>query len=340
MGNTTFRHDNAALLSVAHTEAPVVVPSDQFDEWLTPALKRLRLPKGTLQRIAGIQERRWWSDDLGPREGVVRAAREAMTTAEVEPGQIDLMINTSVWRPHLEPSVAVGIHNALGLPSSAMNFDITNACLGFVNGMTLAANMIDAGQIRYALIVDAEGTRDTHLSTIENLNHELATREDFNNQFATLTLGSGAAAAVIGPGDRHPSAHPIRGAVSRAGTEWHELCVGSIGDMRTDTKALLENGLDLVVAAWEEALADGWDFRGMDRYITHQISTVYTKAFCTATGTDPAKVPVSFPFWGNVGPAALPMTLSRESGSFTAGDRILLLGVGSGLNTSMMEVTW
>lgn len=340
MGNTTFRHDNAALLAVAHTEAPVVVPSTLFDEWLTPALKNLRLPKGTLQRIAGIEERRWWSEDLGPRKGTVRAAREAMTEARVEPGQIDLIINTSVTRPHLEPSVAVGVHNALGLPTSAMNFDITNACLGFVNGMTIAANMIDAGQIRYALIVNAEDMETTHRATIDDLNSPSATREDFDNQFASLTLGSGAAAAVIGPHDLHPDAHGIRGSVSRAGTEWHELCIGSIGGMRTDTKGLLDNGLDLVVAAWEDALADGWDFRNLDHYITHQVSAVYTKAFCTATGTDPAKAPVTFPFWGNVGPAALPMTLSRESVDFAAGDRIMLLGVGSGLNTSMMEVTW
>lgn len=340
MGNTTFRHDNAALLSVAHTEAPVVVPSSQFDEWLTPALKNLRLPKGTLQRIAGIEERRWWSEDLGPLEGTVRAGREAMREAEVEPGQIDLIINTSVWRPHLEPSLAVGIHDALGLPSSAMNFDITNACLGFVNGLTLASNMVDAGQIRYALIVGAEDMEATNRGTIESLSAPDATREDFNNQFASLTLGSGAAAAVVGPHDLHPAGHAIHGSVSRAGTQWHDLCVGSIGDMRTDTQGLLDNGLDLVVAAWEDALADGWDFRGMDHYITHQISTVYTKAFCKATGTDLDKTPMTFPFWGNVGPEALPMTLSREAHRFASGDRVLLLGVGSGLNTSMMEVTW
>ncbi|NIH70409.1 3-oxoacyl-[acyl-carrier-protein] synthase III [Auritidibacter ignavus] len=57
------------------------------------------------------------------------------------------MINTSVIRTHLEPAVSVVVHDKMGLPSSAMNFDITNACLGFVNGMGLAATMIDSGQV-------------------------------------------------------------------------------------------------------------------------------------------------------------------------------------------------
>ena len=35
-------------------------------------------------------------------------------------------------------------------------------------------------------------------------------REDVLAQFATLTLGSGAAAAVIGRADRHPEGHPHR----------------------------------------------------------------------------------------------------------------------------------
>ena len=50
-----------------------------------------------------------------------------------------------------------------------MNFDLSNACLGFVNGMQLAATMIDAGQIEYALVVDGEGSRRTQELTLERL---------------------------------------------------------------------------------------------------------------------------------------------------------------------------
>src|SRR3712207_9075437 len=61
----------------------------------------------------------------------------------VDPGRIGVMINTSVSRRYLEPSTAVAVHHALGLPRSCQNFYVTNACLGFVNGMELAAAMIE-----------------------------------------------------------------------------------------------------------------------------------------------------------------------------------------------------
>ena len=62
------------------------------------------------------------------------------------------------------------------------------------------------------------------------------------DEFASLTLGSGAAAMVLGSLDRSPEAHRIVGGVSRAATQHHEICVGDLDRMRTDTKALLESG--------------------------------------------------------------------------------------------------
>ena len=61
------------------------------------------------------------------------------------------------------------LHHGLGLPSSAINFDIANACLGFVNGMTLAAQLIDSGQIKYAMIIDGEDADEIQVNTIERL---------------------------------------------------------------------------------------------------------------------------------------------------------------------------
>ncbi len=340
IGNATFRHDNTALLAVTSVEAPVVVSSTEFDERLAPSLKRLRLSKRLLERVAGVTERRWWSPGSDFDDAAIEAGAKAMAEAGIEPGEVGLLVNTSVTRRNLEPSVAVKIHHNLGLPSSAMNFDLANACLGFVNGMTLAANMIDSGQIKYALIVAGEDAQKTQEATFNRLNREDSTREDFLSEFATLTLGSGAAAAVIGPADLHPGSHRILGGVSRAGTQHHELCVGGIDGMYTDTKGLLDGGLDLVVTAWHEAQEDGWKWEAMDRYVTHQVSTSYTNAIIKAVDLERERVPITFPHWGNVGPASLPMTLAQESQSLSTGDRVLCLGVGSGLNTSMMEIAW
>ncbi|MEV7648742.1 3-oxoacyl-ACP synthase III [Arthrobacter sp. NPDC089319] len=340
IGNATFRHDNAALLAVSSVEAPVAVTSAEFDERLAPSLKRLKLSRKLLERVAGVTERRWWSPESSFDDAAIEAGAKAMAEAGVEPNQIGLLINTSVTRVNLEPSVAVKIHHGLGLPSSAMNFDLANACLGFVNGITLAANMIDSGQIKYALIVAGEDAQPTQETTFERLNRPDSTRADYLREFATLTLGSGAAAAVIGPADVHPESHRILGGVSRAGTEHHELCVGGPAGMFTDTKGLLDNGLELVVSAWHEAHRDGWNWTAMDRYVTHQVSTSYTNAIIKAVDLVRERVPITFPKWGNVGPASLPMTLAQESQTLNSGDRVLCMGVGSGLNTTMMEIAW
>ena len=88
------------------------------------------------------------------------------------------MINTSVCREHLEPSTAVVVHHQLGLPTSCLNFDLANACLGFVNGIQLAGTMIDSGQADYALLVDAEGSRHTQEVTLQRLAADDATADD------------------------------------------------------------------------------------------------------------------------------------------------------------------
>lgn len=340
--NSDIRHQNASLLSVTHVLPPDVVTSSYFDEQLAATYKRLRMPKGLLERLAGISERRSWGKGMTFEDGAVAAAHEAITQAGISAEQIGLIINTSVTRDNFEPAVAVAIHDRLNLPRHAMNFDITNACLGFVNGITVAASMIDAGAINYALIVDGEDPSPWHATALRQLNRPETTRDDVLAQFATLTLGSGAAAAVIGRSDLHPKGHTIVGSVSRSGTEHRHLCIGGEADqgMNTDAAGLLKYGLELVAEAWEEAHQNGWDWTNMRSYVTHQISNAHTNAIIEAVGIDRRRIPLTFPLWGNVAAAALPMTLAEDSKNYCPGDRILCMGVGSGLNTALMEIIW
>lgn len=338
-GNATTTHHNVALLSVASSIAPRITTSEEIDRRLQPALKRLRLPGGLLQRVAGVHERRNWDEGQTLDDAAVSAGKRALQAAGIAPNQVGLLINTSVTRKHLEPSVAVRMHHGLGLPSSAINFDIANACLGFVNGMTLAAQLIDSKQISYAVIIDGEDADEIQTNTIERLRRGGIGRKDFMSEFASLTLGSGAAAAVLGPADTHPSGHRILGGVTRAATEFNGLCIGSVDGMFTDAKALLKGGMELVVSAWNEAKRD-WNWASMDRYIVHQVSDVHTNAIVKATGIDRSRVPLTYPTLGNVGPASIPITLAKEAAQLLPGNRVLLMGVGSGLNTAMMEIAW
>lgn len=338
-GNATTRFDNVSLLSVASTLPGRVTTSDEIESRLAVALARLKLPTGLLQRVAGVGERRNWAAGESSDTATMAAGTRALAEAGVEPSDVGLLINTSVTRKHLEPSVAVRIHHDLGLPSSAINFDVANACLGFVSGMSLAAGMIDSGQIRYAIVVNGEDADEIQINTIERLLRPHVDRAAFMSEFATLTLGSGAAAAVLGRTDDHPAGHRVIGGITRAATQFHELCVGSVDGMFTDAKALLKGGLDLVVSAWKEAGPE-WNWSSMDRYITHQVSSVHTNAIIKAARLDRTRVPTTFARYGNVGPASIPITLVEQQTTLNRGDRVLLMGVGSGLNTAMMELAW
>ncbi|PWC04577.1 3-oxoacyl-ACP synthase III [Mycetocola zhujimingii] len=338
-GNATTTHRNVSLLSVSSTLASRVTTSEEIDARLKPVLKRLRLPQRLLQRVAGVHERRNWEEGVTFDTAAVDAGNRAMASAGITPDKVGLLINTSVTRKHLEPSVAVKMHHGLGLPSSAINFDIANACLGFVNGMTLASQLIDAGQIEYAVIIDGEDADEIQHNTIERLHRPDISRTDFMSEFASLTLGSGAAAAVLGRADDNPNGHRILGGVTRAATQFNELCVGSVDGMFTDAKALLKGGMQLVTSAWKEARTD-WSWASMDRYIMHQVSDVHTNAIVKAIGIDRTRVPLTYPTLGNVGPASIPITLASQADSLKSGDRVLLMGVGSGLNTAMMELAW
>lgn len=330
---------NVSLLSVASTLPSRVTTSAEIEDRLSGALRRLKLPSGLLQRVAGVVERRNWAAGESSDAATIAAGERALAEAGVDPSEVGLLINTSVTRKHLEPSVAVRLHHGLKLPSSAINFDIANACLGFVSGMNLAATMIESGQIRYAMIVNGEDADDIQENTIRRLLRADVDRDDFMSEFASLTLGSGSAVAVLGRADENPGGHRILGGVSRAATQFHELCVGSVDGMFTDAKALLKGGLELVQSAWKGAAAE-WRWSSMDRYVTHQVSSVHTNAIVKAAKLDRSRVPVTFPKYGNVGPASIPITLAEEQATLRSGDRVLLMGVGSGLNTAMLELAW
>lgn len=338
-GNSTFRFTDTAVLSVSVAEAPVVVTSAEFDQALAETYARLDVRPGLLEGLAGIVERRWWPEDVTFADAAAMAGAKALADAGIEPERVGLLIDTSVSRAHLEPSAAVDVHHQLGMPSHCLNFDLSNACLGFVNGMHLAGTMIDAGQIDYAVIVDGEGSRQLHERTIERLQRPDATVADIFENFASLTLGSGGAAMVLGRATEHPEGHRFVGGVSRAATQHHRICVGDMTQMRTDSRALLEAGLELSTQLWQEA-AETFDWSDLDCYVIHQVSSVHTQAITAALGIDSARVPMTFPHYGNIGPASIPFTLAKQADDLRAGDRVGCLGIGSGLNASVIEIAW
>ncbi|MBA2416641.1 MAG: 3-oxoacyl-ACP synthase III [Geodermatophilaceae bacterium] len=342
MAKAVQRYRNVVISGLAHLDAPHVLTSADIEEELAPALRRLRLRPGLMEHVAGISERRVWEIGTMPSTAAASVGELALTRSAVASQDIGVLVNTSVDRDYLEPSTASIVHGRLGLPTTALNFDLGNACLGFLNGMSLVAAMIEQGEIDHGLVVDAEGSRFVVESTIARLLAD-ATPAAFRAQFATLTLGSGAAAMVLSRADLVEGGHPYLGGLSRAGTEHALLCTGKREEMTTDAHRLLLAGLEIAATTWKEAVDTfDWDPRGFDLYAVHQISKVHTRAICDTLNLDESSFPLIYPTFGNIGPASIPTVLSKsaQDGRLSAGDRVILMGIGSGINATAAEVLW
>ena len=336
-----FQH--VAIAGLAHIDAPRRLSSDEINLRLKPTLDRLGIKTDVLQDIAGIHARRLWDEGMQASDAATLAGVKALADAGIDPNKVGLLINTSVSRDYLEPSTASIVSGNLRLPDTCQNFDVANACLAFLNGMDIASRMIERGEIEYALVVDGETANLAYEKTLERMTRADSTEADFKNEMATLTLGSGAAAMVLARAELAPGAPRYRGGVTRAATQWNQLCRGNLDGMITDTRTLLVEGIKLAQKTFEVAkLKLGWVAGELDEFVVHQVSKVHTAAFTKAMGIDPRKVLTIFGEHGNIGPASVPIVLSklREMGRLKKGNRVALLGIGSGLNCSMAEVVW
>ena len=336
-----FQH--VAIAGLAHIDAPRRLSSEEINARLKPTLDRLGIKTDVLGDIAGIHSRYLWDEGVQASEVATLAGVKALADAGIDPDKVGLLVNTSVSRDYLEPSTASIVSGNLGLPDTCQNFDVANACLAFINGMDIAARMLERGEINYALVVDGETANLAYKKTLERLQSPEVTEEQFRNELATLTLGCGAAAMVMSRADLTPDAPRYKGGVTKSATQWNTLCRGNLDRMVTDTRMLLIEGLKLAQKTFVAAKAGlGWAVDELDQFVIHQVSQPHTQAVVKAFGIDPKKVMTIFGEHGNIGPASVPIVLSKlkELGRLKKGDRIALMGIGSGLNCSMAEVVW
>ena len=238
------------------------------------------------------------------------------------------------------------VHAKLGLGGDCLNFDLANACLGFINGMAVVAAMIERGDIEAGIVVNGENSREITERTIERLLRD-GTTDDFRNEFAALTLGSGAAAAVLMHADAVAArGMPVRrflGGINVAATQHSGLCRGQHDKMVTDSHGLLHAGIDLAQQTWGLAMDRfGWHTDYFAEHVLHQVSKTHTEQLVKRLGLDLDKTLPIYPEYGNIGPAAVPIVLSKSinAGRIHDGDKVALMGIGSGLNCAMCEVQW
>ncbi|GAB4452484.1 MAG: 3-oxoacyl-ACP synthase III [Anaerolineae bacterium] len=336
--------ENVRIESMGYEIGPERVTSSDLEEQFSETLARLRIRPGVLEAISGIRERRFWKLGTMPSEIATLAAQKAIDIAGIDPDEIGCLISTSVFRDYIEPATASLVHGNLRLPSHCMNYDLGNACLGFVNGIFNIGLMIEAGVIKRGLVVAGEAGREIIESTVQHLRQPDITKADFMENLATLTLGEGAVAMVLSHKDYARTDHRINGAVSMSATEHNRLCVASSKLMKTYPAKLMQAGVGLMAKTWHLAaktLGTITDDR-FKMYVPHQVSSHNTNALISTLSLTPGKFKLTFPEFGNTGPVGLPtaLALADEAGELNGGDEVCLLGIGSGLNATLMTVTW
>jgi acyl-CoA:acyl-CoA alkyltransferase len=344
-----MRFKNVCLESIAVSLPSEVWTSARIEEQLRPLYEHLRLPFGRLELMTGIRERRMWPDGTRPSDASAAAGRAVLGVSGVAREEIGLFIHAAVSRDMLEPASASFAHRKIGLPASAQIFDVSNACLGFLNAIVVAAGLIESGQIRSALIASGENGRPLVEETVRTLLSGSPDRNEIKPYFANLTIGCGAVAAVVCHSDLvKGKAHRILGGVCRAATEHSELCLGDTASagglsMQTDSERLLDAGVALATDTWAEfGRETGWTTQTVSRAICHQVGSAHRRRLFEALKLDVAKDYSTFETLGNMGSVSLPATLSAavDARAVRSGDTVALMGIGSGLNCLMLALEW
>ncbi|OGV50304.1 MAG: 3-oxoacyl-ACP synthase III [Lentisphaerae bacterium GWF2_52_8] len=346
-----MRYEHVNIESFGYELPPLVLSSSEIEEQLRPVYQRLKLPEGRLELMTGIRARRLWHPGTMPSTAAAAAGEKALAAAGIHREKIGALIMCSVSRDFLEPATATIVHNKLGLPENSLVFDISNACLGILTGMISLGNMIELGQIEAGLLVSGENSRPLLESTIRSMLNDMSlTRQSIKPYFASLTIGSGSVAVLMTSSSISKSPLKLKGGASRAITRHNELCRGNLDKgmtdgsetlMNTDSEELMRRGVEAAAGTWPDFLKEtGWTPDGIDCICTHQVGTAHKRLLFETLGLDPAKDFQTLDSFGNIGSASCPLTaaMAIESGRVFPGAKLALLGIGSGINCTMLGV--
>ncbi|MER3428843.1 MAG: 3-oxoacyl-ACP synthase [Pyrinomonas sp.] len=308
------------------TNADLEKMVDTSDEWITTR--------------TGIKQRHKAAPDEYTSLFAVRAARQAIERARIDPLDVDLLICATVTPDQLLPSTGCLVQAELGAHRAAA-FDLAAACSGFIYGLALANQMIRGGQARYALVIGAE----------------ILTRYvDYTDRSTCVIFGDGAGAAVLGPvePERGILATRIRsdgryaehlhapGGGTRLGTTPETLACGlHYYKMRGNelfkvaVRAMAEISLEVLGEAGKSA-AD------VALFIPHQANQRITDAVAEKLGVDAGRVYSNIAWHGNTSSASIPIALDEciEQERIRPGDLVLMASFGGGVTWGGALLRW
>jgi 3-oxoacyl-[acyl-carrier-protein] synthase-3 len=345
-----FRYSQVTIEALGYTLPESRFTSSDIEQALAPLYDRLGLPAGRLELMTGIQERRLWPPATRISDISASSCRLALEAAGADPLDVDALIHGSVCREFLEPATACRVHHLIGASPKCQIYDVSNACLGILNGIVQGASLIELGQARRVLVVGSENGFGLVDTTVQSLNADTElTRKTVKSSIASLTIGSASCAVLLGRAEDHSRASRLLGGVAGANSAFHDLCQSS-GDahggvaqplMETDSETLMLEGVKTGRETFERFLAAmNWRRNDLGATVCHQVGAAHRKLLLESLELPAESDYVTYPFLGNTGSAALPVSFARalEERFIPGRARVALMGIGSGINCLILAL--
>lgn len=299
---------------------------------------RFRPRPGIIEALSGVRERRVAANDEQCSDLAVNACRQVLRRSGVSPASIDLLIFASAGQDLIEPATAHIVQSKLGTRCAV--FDVKNACNSFLNGVQLAESLIASGANRNVLVAVGEISSRGIAWHADSL-------DDFKRNMPGYTMGDAGAAALFSAAtDGSGIFYRKFAALSE---HWELTTVLAGGSMyprgaehsyiRANSPGLKlafrEIGLPFLRTALNEA---GVQFEDFKRIFVHQVSLPYLKDMLEESGIPAGKVEITVADLGNLAAATLPVALAqaRERGTIGRGDRVMCLGLASGISIGVL----
>jgi 3-oxoacyl-[acyl-carrier-protein] synthase-3 len=326
-------NQRAGILGTGHsypegilTNADLARIVDTSDEWITTR--------------TGIKQRRKAAPGEYTSLFAVRAARQAIERARLDPTDIDLLLCATVTPDQILPSTGCIVQAELGANNAAA-MDIVAACSGFLYGVSLADSMIKTGQVRNAVVVGAE---------------ILTQYVDYTDRQTCVLFGDGAGAAVLGPVEGHRGI--LASKIKSDGRYEEQLFSPGGGTRRKPTAETLASGdhyfkmkgnelFKVAVRSMAEVSRAVLETAGVKSdeislFIPHQANQRITEAVADRLNVDMAKVYSNIAVHGNTSSASIPIALDEcvEAGRVKEGDLVLMASFGGGVTWGAVLMRW
>ena len=332
--------DRVRLVSVAAALPAGIRTSAEVEARIREQSPRYRLRTGIVEALSGVSTRRVADDGVNCSDLAAEAAGTALADAGVDPRDVDLLIFAAASQDLLEPATANIVQEKLG--TSCQVFDVKNACNSFLNGLQLAESLILSGSCETVVVASGEVCSRAISWRVQN-------HSEFKRNFPGYTMGDAGAAAVVSRSTDE------RGIVYRrfktVSKHWELATIAAGGSMHPRgeehtylhadgaglKRAFMNLGPKIVNGMLREAGVRVADF---DHVLVHQVTMQYLDELIAITGIPADRVEITVGEFGNMAAASLPIAWSRAvaNGRISPGDRVLWLGLASGISVGAMII--